>query len=52
MQKQKGETAGYFFSNDYIQQELTHRGISGQPVLQICEPFLGLIIVYTHGEGF
>jgi hypothetical protein len=27
MQKQKGETAGYFFSNDYVQQVLTSHGV-------------------------
>jgi len=27
MQKQKGKTAGYFFSNDYFQQVLTPHGV-------------------------
>lgn len=50
MQEQKGETADYFFSNDYIQQELTSHGVSVQPVPQIGESSLGFIVLYTHVE--
>jgi hypothetical protein len=52
MQKQKGETADYFFSNDYFQQVLAPCGISAQSVPQVREAFLCFIVVYAHGEGF
>ena len=52
MQKQKGETADYFFSDDYFQQELTTNDRSIQSMSQIGEAFLGFIVVYTHCEGF
>jgi hypothetical protein len=52
MQKQKGETADYFFSDDNFQQVLTLRSVSAQPVSQMGEPFLRFIVVYAHGKGF
>jgi hypothetical protein len=35
VQEQKGETADYFFSDDYLQQELTPCGDSTQSISQI-----------------